>query len=542
MNRRATPGRQRGMVAALLIALLVLGGVLFVFSSSGFTTVRVERERSTLDALAKSKEALIAYAVSHTDGVPVVGAPARPGTLPCPDVDDDGHEDYDIATDACRSLTGRLPWITLGLPEPRDDSGERLWYSVSNDFRSDRRTTPGVPLNSDTAYRAGNVSLALSGTALGANLAAIVIAPGRALQRTDGLSQSRGCTVGFDCDATFRCTTAPASATAKCNPANYLDVAAAEDNADANRSFIAAAEAPGFNDRLMPVFSDDIMVLVERRAARELQSNLRNHYNAWNTSTTVGAGSGFYPFAVPWNDPASTPASLGTNNTTAGLLPLSDAPLVWSNISGACWTESAGTVLRCQAFCAFVLGIPICLPDMPSGQVQNVATRFIDPPTAANFQFVGVNLGGGGSWNLNEAQRRLDFSYSGLVSIGFLDVRITAPQPSSWVSGWLARNNWHQNAYYAFAPGFAMNGSKSCGAGCFTISNTSPPVAAKQAVVVMTGRSLAGATIAQGARPVATPPAALAQYMEEANSDGTATVFEIRARSTAFNDTPVAVP
>ena len=145
IRARALPNRQRGLVAVLVIALLVLGSLLFVFSSSGLTSVRVERERSTHDALATSKEGLIAYAVSHTDGVPVVGAPARPGTLPCPDADDDGHEDYDIATDACRSLTGRLPWITLGLPDLRDDSGERLWYSVSNDFRSDRRTVPGVP-------------------------------------------------------------------------------------------------------------------------------------------------------------------------------------------------------------------------------------------------------------------------------------------------------------------------------------------------------------------------------------------------------------
>jgi hypothetical protein len=519
------------MALVVIVAMVLLGGLLLAFSALNTSAVSVDRTRVTNEALARAKDALIAYAVADT---------VRPGELPCPDINDDGRLTLgeDVIGSACASLIGRLPWYTLGLPDLRDDAGERLWYALSNDFHANGP----VALNSDTAYRAGNVSLTLTGTSPAGNLVAIVFSPGATLTRSDGIVQTRGCTIGTNCDASLKCT-APVTSAPKCNPANYLDVEGGEDNADGNRTFAWVPRSLTFNDRVMPVFSDDIMRLVERRAARELAQHLRDHYNAWQNSTTVsGANKGFYPFAVPWNDPSSTPAQLGTNNTTSGLLPLSNAPLTWSNLSASCVTESAGTVLHCQAVCIFVLGIPVCVPDLPSGQVENVAARFVDPPTAANFQFVGINLGGSGNWTLNEAQRRLEFSYSGLVSAGTLDVRITAPAPSSWVSGWLARNNWHQNAYYAFAPGFAMNGNNLCGANCFSIANTSPVTSDKHAIVVMTGRSLSQAATAQDPRPVGVLPAALVQYLEDGNSDAlTPTVFEIKARTAAFNDTPVAV-
>jgi len=45
----------------------------------------------------------------------------------------------------------------------------------------------------------------------------------------DGVTQTRGCTVGVDCNAALQCTT---TAAPKCNPVNYLDVVnGVEDNA-----------------------------------------------------------------------------------------------------------------------------------------------------------------------------------------------------------------------------------------------------------------------------------------------------------------------
>jgi type II secretory pathway pseudopilin PulG len=532
LRRRA----QQGMVLIIVVALVLLGGVLFVLSTVKVTAVSVERNRATNEALAKAKDALIAYAVSHG---------ARPGSLPCPDANDDGEaksaEDYDAATGACNSLIGRLPWKTLGLADLRDDAGERLWYAVSGDFREGN----ALALNSDTAYRAANVSLTLAGTTPASNLAALVFSPGAVLKRSDGVQQTRGCTVGINCDASFKCTSVPASNTPKCNPANFLDLDTGEDNADTvNRTFIAAARSTTFNDRLLPIFSDDIMRLVERRAARELAQHLRDHYDAWQNAASVvsATAKGFYPYAVPWNDPSAA-AQVGTNNTTSGMLPLSSTPLTWSNATPIFCNGNGTATLDCNAVVICILGV--CVPSF-SARIDNVGTRFADPPTAANVQvLLGVALGGGATWTMDKPNRRLNFTYGGLVAAGNIQIRVSAPAASGWLgTSWLTANNWHQTAYYGFASGYGFDSvNKTCGGAapaCLTIANTAAPNNDKQAVVVMTGRSLTAA--GQTQRPIAPPPPAvpLAEFFEATNADG-ASPFEANARTASFNDTPIAV-
>jgi hypothetical protein len=514
------------MALIAVVAVLVLAGVLLSLSSFGFTKVSVDRDRSTNAALAKAKEGLIAYAVADAN---------RPGELPCPDVNNDGQltpgEDFG-GGGACTSLIGRLPWQTLGLPDLRDDSGEPLWYALSGDFRAGNN----VPLNSDTAFRAGNTSLSIVGTTPAANVVAIVFSPGEALRRTDGVRQSRGCIVGTDCDANFKCTALPATSVAKCNPVNYLDLASGEDNANlANRIFASATRSDSFNDRLMPIFSDDIMKLVERRAAREFAQHLRDHYNAW--SALAGAPGytgfkGFYPYAATWFDP-SAPPQVGTNGTTLGLLPLASTPLVWSNASASCGGNGTQT-LDCSALVICVL---ICLTNF-SGRVENVGTRFVDPPAAANVQVLGVALAGSPNWTLNAAQRRLDFSYNGgVLAIGLARIRVSVPVASNWTAGWLPQNNWQQNAGYVFAAGYAIDGVNSCGGAaptCLTLLNTAVPNNNKRTIVAMSGRSLSSA--GQTARPVSTP-ASINEFFEGLNVDADFTQFEANARTATFNDT-----
>jgi hypothetical protein len=534
MIRRAMPGRQRGMVVALLVALLVMGAALLVFSSRGLTTVRVERERSTNDALARAKEALVAYAVTHA---------TRPGELPCPDVNDDGKvlAGEDLVAGACASLTGRLPWIDLGLPDLRDDAGERLWYSVSNDFRPGS----GIALNSDTAYRTapppGNASLTLTGNTPASGLIAIVFAPGRALLRSDSVSQSRGCTVGLNCDAALKCTTSPASNSPKCNPVNFLDVASAQDNADANTSFVAAPESATFNDRLLPVYSDDVMNLVERRAARELAERLRDHYEAWRTAPSVGGTKGFYPWAASLNDP-SAPAA-GLSGVPAGQLPFSASSVQWS---AASWTlGGCAGVNTAQIQCNALLGIPVLLTVI--GTVRNVGTAFVDPPSAANVSVVSGAVIGAATvtWTLNPATQTLSFNWSALAFGLPLTVRVRAPEASAWTSSnWLATNNWYQNAFYALSTGYALNGANACGGAapsCITIANTVAPNNDKRAVVAISGRALSPA--GQATRPLlpAFLPASAGQFLEGLNPDVTYTILEANARSTTFNDTLAAV-
>ena len=511
-------GRQRGMVALLLITLLILGGLLFAYTSLNVAAVRVDRERATNEALAKAKDALIAFAVSHVSDVPVLGAPMRPGQLPCPDVNDDGVEDSD-ATGACTNLMGRLPWVTLGVSDLRDDAGDRLWYAVSDDFRTDYNVAPAVPLNSDTAYRTGNASLALAGTTPATNLAALVLSPGATLMRTDGRMQSRGCS-------------------AACDARDFLDIAAGEDNADAtNRTFVVAPRSSSFNDTLLPVFSDDIMRLVERRAAREFAQRVRDHYDLWQNTLDVNNTKGFYPWAAPLNDPTTIAAGVNTN--TVGQLPLSTSSVVWNNASvplGSC--TGVGTA---QIQCTALLALPVLLT--VSGSVRNVGTAFIDPPDASFVTVLGTILLGPPivTWTLNPATQRLDFTWSALVGVA-VDITARVPNASAWTtSSWLTRNNWHQDAGYALSSGYALNGVDSCGGAapsCITIANTAAPNNDKQAIVLMTGRALSAA--GQGARPV-TPPASAGDFVEGLNADGTLTQFENNARTATFNDTVVAV-
>ena len=98
-----------------------------------------------------------------------------------------------------------------------------LYATAKEDVPDTDYTVPApiVPLNSDTAYRTGNASLTVNGSAPATGLAAIVISPGGTLTRSDGRIQNRGCT-------------------SPCDPRDFLDIDSAEDNADGNTLFVAA--------------------------------------------------------------------------------------------------------------------------------------------------------------------------------------------------------------------------------------------------------------------------------------------------------------
>jgi hypothetical protein len=194
--------------------------------------------------------------------------------------------------------------------------------------------------------------------------------------------------------------------------------------------------------------------------------------------------------------------------------------------------------MHCESPIVCILGI--CLPNL-SGRINNVHTRFLDPPTAANVTVTGLSLGGSASWTLNKSARRLEFSFGGFVTAGTIEIDVTAPAVSSWVGGWLGDNNWHQNAYYAFSPEFAIDGAGACGGvspACYTVTNTGTANDDNHAIVVMTGRALSGA--GQAARPVTPLPASFGEYFEGLNA-GVATVFEANRRTASFNDTPAGV-
>jgi hypothetical protein len=130
--------------------------------------INIDNDARTQAALAAAREALIARAVAASE---------RPGSLPCPDVDNDGDAEAPNLLGVCPSNLGRLPWRTLGVPDLRDGSGEHLWYALSPRFRDHALAQP---INSDSK---GTLTVYSNTTTVvvTTEAAAVVFAPGGVL-------------------------------------------------------------------------------------------------------------------------------------------------------------------------------------------------------------------------------------------------------------------------------------------------------------------------------------------------------------------------
>ena len=184
---------QRGaalLIAVALLGLLAIATLARALSAPADNAAQLATER----ALARASDALAAYgALGNVAG----NHNNSPGALPCPDIDgNDGESDF-----SCSGHIGRLPWKTLGMGPLLDGAGECLWYARSATFSNNIQTSQRgssadkPPLNPATPGGIVEVS-ALGPT--GARVAAVIIAPGRALSgqaRTGGLGNP-GCRDG----------------------------------------------------------------------------------------------------------------------------------------------------------------------------------------------------------------------------------------------------------------------------------------------------------------------------------------------------------
>ncbi len=267
---RNSPASQRG--AALLVILAILGiavGAL-LFGLYKSSSVSTQRQEITSQALAQAKDALLGYAMGGEDG----GTPARPGSFPCPDTNNDGSAEPSCSDGAI----GRLPWKTLKIPELFDGSGAPLWYALSGSFRS---TTSIINSDSKGTLQVRAADGATLVTPLGSEAVAILFAPGPPLA-----GQSR------------------ATAAEQITASNYLDAVGAISNATgaplpSNCSvtnqgtatltncptFIAGDTSSSFNDQLLVVTGKDFMPAIEKRAAKVMETALSAYF------TTCG----FYP-------------------------------------------------------------------------------------------------------------------------------------------------------------------------------------------------------------------------------------------------------
>lgn len=240
---------QRGAALLLLLMLVSVGALTVFVTGLNRATQQLERDRITNEALAQAKAALIGYAVSDAN---------RPGELLCPDVDNDGQVTLsDYTGSNCKKLVGRLPWKSLGLPELRDGSGEKLWYAVSDAFHANGTAS----INSDTPG-----ALSVTGSMSATQIIAVVFAPGQGLpgQVRDASNIN--------------------------NVEHYLE----DTNATSSTDFVAGNATATFNDRLMPIFHTDLFQKVEKRVAQEARRALLTYY----ASSDPDPAKRYFPYAA----------------------------------------------------------------------------------------------------------------------------------------------------------------------------------------------------------------------------------------------------
>jgi type II secretory pathway pseudopilin PulG len=304
--RTDSSSSQSGAALLIFALLLILGLLSAFFGQLNSASQTAQRDQITNDALAQAKQALIGYAAS------VQLNPTRPGDLPCPDNHSPGSILEGTPSTPCNgNALGRLPWKTLGLPDLRDGSGERLWYAVSINFKNSTRTTCSPPgqvgcLNSDTlgtiTVRNSNGTIINNGTNSTAAIA-VIIAPGGTLTRQDGVNQVR--------DSANAITAI-----------NYLDIGNGEDNA-----VFINSDTDGFingivrdasnntivNDRVLAITTDNLIPVLEQRVAGEVLICLTEY-----AKKTQNLGR--YPWAAPLNAGAA-PSYVDTSGNRFGRIP-----------------------------------------------------------------------------------------------------------------------------------------------------------------------------------------------------------------------------
>lgn len=482
--------QQKGGVLMVMLVILVLGiTTIFVTSLSG-TAIQNKRNQATAESLAKARDALISYAVSD---------PNRPGELPCPDTDGDGSANS--CSFATSKLVGQLPWRTLDLPDPRDGAAEKLWYIVSENFRTDT-TVPPPAVNSDTA---GTISV--NGTN---GYAAVILAPGAALP-----GQNR-----------------PAAPTALNTSTVYLQFL--ENITQTTVATQAPNDIPGgaytYNDQSLSLHPADFMPLIEKRVVREAKKCLDDY--ALDAANTLHK----YPWAAQLSNTTASPGRSGAINVRFGRFP--DTPNISTSGTGTCTTGPLSGLTSAQ----------LTTLNNAIQQVQDALNSYTGPGlTGSALNTAGKNLEdladnspynlpssdpirAAGTYvddyctgtpktctNLSTMQTMLDAAFS---EINACTSGTDSTMPASWVSCSLVTsgywNSWRDLLFIQIANGYQPGGAGSCTTGttCLSITgsgNTSPGSGSYHAVVA----------IARGIIPtVNTSPrntATLSDYLEGAN-------------------------
>lgn len=356
---------QSGVILLLIVmGILGLGAGMLLLAINTANSERSQRKFvSGSQALAAGKQALIGYAIGS-----LTGTGARPGWLPLPDTL--ANTNYNGKSDATSCLNsaatngmpalsgvgarvatlrclGRLPWKDLGLSidgaSEQDLLGHVPWYAVSPNL-ADPNAGSGqcmTVLNPTTVAAAAPGTFICgttttpawpwlkvcdnTGRILSDRVAAVLILPGEAI-KTTGRTQLRTNAAtsanpnGFGYPADFL--------DAVPEPAGWASIPVAQrcttfDNAALGGEFIAAEVSSVFNDQLVYITIDELMVEAEKRVVievREAMFRLRQITGALDYTEADFVGS--FPWLASIGNPSDpVNAFLATTGTSAGLVP-----------------------------------------------------------------------------------------------------------------------------------------------------------------------------------------------------------------------------
>jgi hypothetical protein len=268
--------QQAGLVFLLIVlVLLLIGGIMFFVSAGGHgvSSAKIDRDQITLDALAAAKNALLAYTISRDD----YSSSSRPGEFPCPTTVPPDDPSYGKANTSCNSIPkiGRIPWRTLGIPEPRDAYGEPLWYSLSSNFKPS--TTVAINSNSLgqlVVYQASET------TPLESQAVVVVFAVGPPVT-----GQNRSAAIAL-------CPNTGTAIAQNVCASNYLEAYSGKNNATDSGPFTLGKISDMFNDRVALITTADFIPKIEDRIATSLTKTLKAYYQMHNV----------YPYAAYYSD------------------------------------------------------------------------------------------------------------------------------------------------------------------------------------------------------------------------------------------------
>lgn len=316
--------KQRGLALLVLVFILALVTIGFAVRSLDSSTIENERNKKTAAALAEAKAALVGWSVAH---------PQYPGIFPFPDRNADGN--YDGNSDCMNGtpsfglLIGKLPYVTQTMPcigtgasqyglsaDLIDGHDERLWYAVSRNLIRTSTAVGSLIVNPSIADAPGEAWLVVrdkNGAIISDRVAAVIISPGTPIGGQDRSGGLAGASAYLD-SVTISGTTYSNANYSIANEVFFIG----DDMQYVSSTNPTYQQPYQYNDKLIYITIDELMLALEKRAVREAANNLKAYYVA----SSITPANRFYPYAAALIDDVNNLCVEGLN---AGGLPLDNA-------------------------------------------------------------------------------------------------------------------------------------------------------------------------------------------------------------------------